>query len=335
MNKLAVVFYCWAINDWRQRTTSSFERIFNSGLYDCADELFFLVADTEGKKEEIEDFAKKFPKFKLEYHNQNLGSEYRGIKKVEEIGNRKEEYNILYLHAKGVYNKYRNLNDRADLHELKINGINCWSEMLTYFVVDKWRDCVNKLNEGFDTAGAACHYRWWWGNFWWASSKHIKRLRKFEGGSRWNCEAWLHEARDNSEWESIKFFEQNKFRYNPYYTVIPRYMYEEGDKSDIVIKIKKAEYGFFGEQINEGQPPPQHQNTINVTDKIKEISPPNKIIYPKAWLEQFHSCDGEKSMRVYFSTSREPNATYVVTTHPYFDDISFFNPPELQMKGIL
>lgn len=332
--KIAVVFYCWAISDWKERSGVAIARLKSSGLYDIADELYFLVSDTEGKRDEIEDLVKQFPKFELEYEAQNLGSEYRGIKKVEEIGNRDQEYNILYLHAKGVYNKYKNLFDKKETHWLKVNGIKCWSEMLTYFVVDRWRECVCKLNEGFDTAGAACHDRWWWGNFWWASSRHIKKLRSFEGGSRWDCEAWLHEGRDNSEWDSIRYFEQNKFRYDPYYTVIPGYMYEKGDNSDVVLKIKKAEYGCFGEQTDEGRLPPQEPSLVDVTEKVRELSAGNQIIYPKDWLEQFHFCSGEKKIRVYFSTSREPDVIYVVTSHPRFDDISLSSRPETNDKEL-
>ena len=181
---IAVVFYCWAISDWKERATSALERLNSSGLYEASDELYFLVADTEGNRDEVYNLVKKFPKFLLEYEEKNLGSEYRAIKKVEEIGNRSDEYNILYFHAKGVHNKYSDAIGRKELDQLRVEGINCWAEMLTYFVVDRWRECVAKLNDGFDTAGAACHHRWWWGNFWWSSSRHIKKLTRFEGGSQ-------------------------------------------------------------------------------------------------------------------------------------------------------
>ena len=327
---IAVVFYCWAISDWKERATSALERLNSSGLYEASDELYFLVADTEGNRDEVYNLVKKFPKFLLEYEEKNLGSEYRAIKKVEEIGNRSDEYNILYFHAKGVHNKYSDAIGRKELDQLRVEGINCWAEMLTYFVVDRWRECVAKLNDGFDTAGAACHHRWWWGNFWWSSSRHIKKLTSFEGGSRWDCEAWLHEGRDNSEWESIRFFEHNKFRYDPCFSVIPRYVYEEGDNCDISINIKKAEYGCFGEQQDEGRPPPRSPDVIDVTEKVREISLPGQIIYPNALLEKIHSCDGQKCIRVYFSTSREPDANYVVTSHPIFDDIRLFVPPRTE-----
>lgn len=105
-------------------------------------------------------------------------------------------------------------------------------------------------------------------------------------------------------------------------------MYEKDDKSDIVIEIKKAEYGCFGEQVDEGRPSPRNPNAIDFTEVVRKLSLPNQIIYPKASLEQIHSCDGEKNIRVHFSTSREPDSNYIITSHPLFDDIIFFNSPE-------
>jgi len=324
--KIAVVFYCWAIADWKERTTHLFDRMKQSGLYDAADELHFIVADTEDKQAEIESFISQYPKFIMDYEPLNRGSEYRAIKKVEEIGHREGNYNVLYLHAKGVSNKFANVIKKEGVDQLKLDGINSWVDVLTHFVVDKWKECVDKLNEGYDTAGTACHHRWWWGNFWWASSRHIKKLNTFSHGSRWGCEAWIHEGRDNSEWESIKFYEQHHFRYNPYYTVIPKYLYDDSDKSDITFTIHKAEYGCFNEQQDEGYNEPSEPNLIDVTDKIREISSPQKIGYDniKLRFDLLHPCESKsRGTRIYFSTSREPDITYVITTHNMFDDIHF------------
>jgi SAM-dependent methyltransferase len=325
--KIAVVFYCWAINDWKERTSNIFDRMKEFGLYDVADEMHFVVSDTEHKREEIEAFIANYPKFVMEYEDLNRGSEYMGIKRVEEIGKRGEEYNILYLHAKGVHNKHTNVFIKNEVHQLKVDGINCWTDMLTYFVVDNWKKCIDKLNEGYDTTGTACHTRWWWGNFWWASSRHIKKIPEFIGGTRWECESWLHEGLPSAEWEHIKFYEHHKFKYHPYYTVLPRYLYDDSDKSDITFVIHKAEYGCFNEQLDEGYPEPTEPNVIDVTDKIREISTPEQIVCTeeRTRFSEIHSCEGRfKYTRIYFSTSREPDTKYVVTTHPVLDELIIY-----------
>jgi hypothetical protein len=56
-----------------------------------------------------------------------------------------------------------------------------WKHCMAYFNVEKWRDCVKKLEEGYDTTGVCLHEnvrktkrKWYYGNFWWATSDYIK-----------------------------------------------------------------------------------------------------------------------------------------------------------------
>jgi hypothetical protein len=325
-SKIAVVYYVSLMNDWKERTQMIFDRMKTSGLYDAAAELYFVAADTENKFDEMISFMKEYPKFIIEYEPRNLGSEYRGVKRVEEIGRRKDDYNILYLHSKGVYNKFVNVSNKEGIHQLKVDGVNSWLDLMTYYTVDKWTECVEKLQEGYDTAGTRNVHRWWWGNFWWATSKHIKQLKPFNPGSRWDCESWIHEGRPNAEWENIKFHEQYKFSYHPYYTVLPRYVYDDSDKSDITYVIHKAEYGCFNEQQDEGRPLPGTPVVVDVTDAIKDISNSTAVVYDeyKTMFHTKHTLDcGETHTRIYFSTSREPEKTYVITTHPMFSNIQY------------
>lgn len=328
--KLAAVYYVSLMNDWKERTAMIFDRMKFSGLYDAADELYLVAADTENKFTDLAEFCKNYPKFIVEYEPRNFGSEYRGIKRVEEIGRRRGAYNILYLHSKGVFNKFLNVSQKEGIHQLKVDSVNCWLDMMTYFTVDNWKECVDKLNNGYATAGARNIHRWWWGNFWWASSVHIKQLKEFNPGSRWDCESWIHEGLPNEQWESIKYYEQYKFRYHPYYTVLPRYLYDDSDKSDITFTIHKAEYGCFNEQQDEGQPLPEAPDVIDVTDQIRNMSTAQQIKYEDhiAKFHELHTCAGkEKLVRIHFSTSREPSITYVITTHPIFPNIEYLYTP--------
>jgi hypothetical protein len=50
---------------------------------------------------------------------------------------------------------------------------------MLYFLVDKYKDCINKMDETYDTVG--CNYKenpyhHYSGNFWWANSNYIKTL---------------------------------------------------------------------------------------------------------------------------------------------------------------
>ena len=51
------------------------------------------------------------------------------------------------------------------------------NKCMEYFNIIKWKNCVEKLDEGYDCCGV-CHveYKYFLGNFWWANSSHIKTL---------------------------------------------------------------------------------------------------------------------------------------------------------------
>lgn len=305
--KTAVVYYCYAINDWELRTRKTFERFKNSGLYDAANELHFVVSDQQGQMDKINSILADYPKFELSYTTQNH-AEYFGIKKVEEIAN-KGNYNILYTHCKGVFNQFR-LFETKEPYQLKIDSTNSWVDMMLYFLVDNWKDCLNKLNEN-DTVGVTNVHRWWWGNFWWTKSEHIKKLRPFEGGPRWASEAYLHES--HPDYTQIKFYEYFHFNHDAHFTIIPRYLYDDSDKSDIQFIIKKALFGSFEEQRDEGRSVVPQEKYIDVTNEVIESTQGKTLnVRNPGWYVDVPE-GTERKLRIFFSTNREPDAEYVIT----------------------
>jgi hypothetical protein len=90
-----------------------------------------------------------------------------------------EEFNVLYLHTKGVSRNHTYIND--------------WTNYLSYFNINKWENRLNDLIEndctGVDLKGNSddidSHPMYWGygkapkhysGNFWWSKSSHIKKL---------------------------------------------------------------------------------------------------------------------------------------------------------------
>lgn len=85
------------------------------------------------------------------------------------------DYNILYLHTKGVSSYYNNVSQNViDKHKQYYY----WRQLMNWGVLEKWKDCVDAL-ETHDTAGCnhliypSNHYC---GNFWWTKSSHIRNL---------------------------------------------------------------------------------------------------------------------------------------------------------------
>ena len=321
---IAVVCYCYTINDWEEKLTRQINRIYSSGLYDNANELYLYISDPDNKfRSIVENILKEYPKFILDYTNINYGEGYLALCKVDDLARSSNDYKILYFHTKGVFNKFKNF-DTKEINTLKISGVECWVELLEHFVIDKWKDCVDKLDE-YDTVGVTNMGNWWWGNFWWVRSSHVQKnipFKKYYNGSRWVCEGWLHDS--NTEKNSIKPFEWFHFQYDPYYTIIPKYFYDGTDISQIQFNIVKAEYGYFAEQRDEGRRLGDVETkTIDVTDTTKELvgQQNNKRIY----LHAFQVAKGidpaqnkEKIVRITFRTNIDPENEYIISSFSSF-----------------
>lgn len=163
------------------------------------------------------------------YDAQNVMSEYRNVRFIH-TSNRTdlwefptldlvkrnceaadEEYNIFYFHLKG-------------LSRLGDNRVTDWRRFMEYWMIDHWRDCVEKLESGYDLVGTNIIEQPWLhssGNFWWSKSSYIKTLEALvspenyswgtpskltgavlDGGNfRYDHEAWIGSG--NPTWYEI------------------------------------------------------------------------------------------------------------------------------------
>jgi hypothetical protein len=326
MKKLAVVYYASTLGKWEEVTRNALDRMIAAGLYDAADELYVIVSDIQTTNEEIiQKLQNDYSKCTVERFVTNTGSEYNGIKKVEYIGNIPEqEYNILYLHSKGIMNIYKTVQTAMEPYALKVNGVKSWIDSMHYYLIDQWRANVSKLNDGFDTLGVRNVHHWWWGNFWWASSTHIKKLNSYLGGTRWDCEAWLHNYHPNKD--EIKFYEWFKYEYNPYYSNVPMKLWDLSPKDSITLRVNKIEIGCFGEQQDEGRPTPSEPTVLDVTEIGMKYFDGRKLNVWSLFNECGTVCSDSQSVRMYVSLNDCVEEEFIVTSHGgLFQHILFVN----------
>lgn len=245
MDKIVVVYHAFLVNNWKELTIEQLERLKKSGLYDRADEIWMTINVGESNEDEIVDFFKGYSKLNLDIHKEN-GAEYPGIKKVKELCE-KYETKVFYFHTKGVSNKWEKFDERTISHE-KITNVKYWRECLEYFLIDNWEDCIKKLDE-YDNVGVTCNHNWYWGNFWWSNSNHIRKTDEVGYWGRWDYEAWLNKNTPNS-----KNFEYFHLDYNLFITPLYKDFYiDKFEKyKNQKIKILKATYGTASFEIDEG-----------------------------------------------------------------------------------
>ena len=259
---IAVVYHIFLTGNWKEVVSRQLERLKRSGLYDESDIIWFTVNLNGAEEKDFAEVTKDYAKANIEYHINNC-YEYAGIKKVKELADSNDNLKILYFHAKGVSNTYTNYSTKQ-INEEKIKNIRAWTECLEYFVIDKWKDCVEKLNE-YDNVGTTCISGWYWGNFWWSQSKHIKKCRQVDCWGRWEYEAWLNSYIE----DPISNFELFRFTYNPYVTYVHENWYKEYKLENIPAKINllRAYYGTPQFEIDEGY----SDTALNITKDVTEI----------------------------------------------------------------
>ena len=175
-----------ALNNWKEIVKRLFDRIRSSGLYDKIDELRYSLLGDYGC---LSDEIFQDPKFhNILYSPQIDLYESVTINKIWYAA-QEEEFNVLYLHSKGV--SYNGQDQRI----LK------WVEYLTYFNIDRHEDCIEQLKEN-DVVGVnifnyiMIHYS---GNFWWSKSSYINKSTQFCIHYSYNApEYWITLSRDGS-----------------------------------------------------------------------------------------------------------------------------------------
>lgn len=264
---IIVVYHIYCVNDWEQTAKEQLNRLVQSGLYDESDKIYATLNAIDGwgnffeEESKIIDFFKNYEK--IEYSINKNHYEYAGIKKVWDCC-QEHDAKVLYFHAKGVSNKYRRHDKQEEISEQKVNSIRSWREVLEYFLIDNWKICIEKLDE-YDNVGVTCDNGWFWGNFWWSQSKHIRnRVEPLCGVGRWYFEAWLNEATNSRNYEHYKFV------YNPYRCIVSKEYYDGTYAGKIGnLEIISAHYGSYDIQTDEGRIPNDEAVEIDVTDNIK------------------------------------------------------------------
>jgi hypothetical protein len=105
-----------------------------------------------------------------------------------------EEFNVLYLHTKGV---------------TRVGDVNVsdWMNYMIYFNIAEYKRCIDLLAD-YDAVGVnlqtmpKLHYS---GNFWWSKSSYIRKLKQCEHIHHNSPEFWLTEGKNGkfvSLWHS-------------------------------------------------------------------------------------------------------------------------------------
>lgn len=144
----------------------------SSGLLDaCTESHFNLHYDKSDYQWLIDRWSSKNVKFHTFDESYKDWYEATTILSIQDyVSKSNDEFYVCYIHHKGA-------SHGPDAHHN-------WRRYMQYWNIEKWRDCVNKLDEGYDTCGASFlgnpPYPFYAGNFYWAKASYLRRCKRME-----------------------------------------------------------------------------------------------------------------------------------------------------------
>jgi len=195
-NKIAVFYHVYQANDWKKLYQEQINSLIVSGIYDECD---FIHIGINGDQE----LPFILDKMRVQY-NENKILEANTLQSLWQFCKENLDYRVMYFHTKGL------------THTTEYNcstTTNAWRIYLEYFVIHKWKTCLEDLNS-YDCVGAEWqaqskfwddalgqfvfgdnpHYS---GNFWWANASYVNQLdidyiyNEEKGLARWKSELWI------------------------------------------------------------------------------------------------------------------------------------------------
>ncbi len=165
-----VYYHIAQMGQWKEVVSEQMTRLKESGLYDEAVKIHVGVVGNQGR---ISDLPEKC---EIIFHNPILG--YGEVPTLEALRQHalREEFEVLYLHTKGVSWREQCYDKEA---------LAAWRKYMEYFCIDRWKECLARFSD-WNAIGCEYvkerttskgpfpgHFR---GNFWWSLSGYLRTL---------------------------------------------------------------------------------------------------------------------------------------------------------------
>ena len=179
MTDISVFYNCCDLRGHRNLSVSQMIRLCQSDLMTQAKNVYVMLNGDLTEFLDLATLLENNPNVRIVHTNPDASlMEWPGLTHLKNYCDAAadDEY-VMYFHIKGVTH-------------LTNTAIHDWRRYLEYWNIDRWQDCVAKLDQGFETVGTNFinepflgidrqirnwnHYS---GNFWWARSSYIKRLK--------------------------------------------------------------------------------------------------------------------------------------------------------------
>lgn len=169
--KIKIFSHAMDLNNDTSITLEQTKLLEDTGLLDSADEMHMMLHFKEESFSWLKDRWKQ--RTNVEYHlfdeSYKEWYESTSIHYLQEYcHSTDEEFYVLFITHKGISHPP--------------GGHHNWRKYMQYWNIEKWKECVEKLDEGYETCGAAFlnnpPYPFYAGNFFWAKASYLRRCRR-------------------------------------------------------------------------------------------------------------------------------------------------------------
>ena len=207
MKKIKIYSHNFLNNDssWIYVFLDQIRELELNGLVDAAETIDVVAVGSKPELLKLMNLCKTYPKIKLTSHisdvtNDQIRADFNSFnsndtkKFITEYvtlnklwhDSQQEDFYGLYFHAKGNSRFTNDFQNGANVPRFK--NFYYWRKFLEWGVIERWRDCVTALEQGYQMAGCNLnthplpHFD---GNFWWFDSTYIKNLDDNTNSSWW------------------------------------------------------------------------------------------------------------------------------------------------------
>jgi len=169
--KIKVFSHAMDMMRGKEITLEQSKLLENTGLLDAADEVHMMLHFNEENFRWLEQRWENrtnviYHDFDESYKEWYEATTSQYIQNM--VHSTDEEFYVCHMTHKGV--------SHPD------GGHQNWRKYMQYWNIEKWRECVAKLDEGYDTCGAAFlnnpPHPFYAGNFYWAKTSYLRRCKK-------------------------------------------------------------------------------------------------------------------------------------------------------------
>lgn len=263
-----VIFYhIYMYGNYQAMVTEQLNKLISTGLFDACDKLHIGIASPSSPVVPSRRPKKMVPsphravtttnpkivfpqeitcnkKVEIKHYPQNM-EETSTMKWIKDYAILNPDAYVLYFHTKGVSKQSPATED--------------WRRYMEYFSIERWRDCVIKLDEGYDCCGVMWITNTTWGKLphfsgtmWWATAKYINTLDPayLDNPNRYYREFWIGSAKKVKQYEfhNSGLNEMGR-QFNHYHARYPRinYVPKEENGRRITLHVFIASYQLIPE----------------------------------------------------------------------------------------